>query len=156
MRQNTGLNHSVERAWLHVGTVFISHATEGQCENDEQGRVSVRGNTFRGEDVVKAPSNKKRVAKKKTKKAVTPATRANARIKPLSALTDEALKSYFESLNGHKPGDLYQLVIGEVEKPLFKAVLTYTNGNQSRAAEILGINRGTLRKKLKTYDLVGD
>ena len=49
--------------------------------------------------------------------------------------------------------DLYQLVIGEVEKPLFKAVLRYTNGNQSEAAEILGINRGTLRKKLKQYGL---
>ena len=48
-----------------------------------------------------------------------------------------------------------QLVIGEVEKPLFRAVLTYTNGNQSEAAEILGINRGTLRKKLKDYKLQG-
>jgi Fis family transcriptional regulator len=46
-------------------------------------------------------------------------------------------------------------VIGEVEKPLFRAVLTYTNGNQSEAAEILGINRGTLRKKLKDYKLQG-
>ena len=115
----------------------------------------MRGNTFCGEDVVKAPSSKKRVAKKKTKKAVTPASRVSARMKPLSALTDEALKSYFESLNGHKPGDLYQLVIGEVEKPLFRAVLTYTKGNQSEAAEILGINRGTLRKKLKDYKLQG-
>jgi len=68
-------------------------------------------------------------------------------------LTDEALRSYFSHLNGHKPGDLYQLVIGEVEKPLFSAVLKYTNGNQSEAAEILGINRGTLRKKLKCYKL---
>jgi Fis family transcriptional regulator len=65
------------------------------------------------------------------------------------------LHSYFANLNGHKPGDLYQLVMGEVEKPLFRAVLTYTQGNQSEAAEILGINRGTLRKKLKTYKLQG-
>ncbi len=77
-------------------------------------------------------------------------------MQPLSKLTDEALRCYFATLNGHKPGDLYQLVIGEVEKPLFKAVLSYTKGNQSRAAEILGINRGTLRKKLKNYDLTGD
>ena len=68
-------------------------------------------------------------------------------------LTDEALRSYFANLNGHKPGDLYQLVMGEVEKPLFSAVLDYTNGNQCEAAEILGINRGTLRKKLKAYKL---
>ena len=45
--------------------------------------------------------------------------------------------------------------MGEVEKPLFRAVLIYTKGNQSEAAEILGINRGTLRKKLKTYKLQG-
>ncbi|MBN1239555.1 MAG: DNA-binding transcriptional regulator Fis [Gammaproteobacteria bacterium] len=90
------------------------------------------------------------------KKSSPTSHQVGSRMKPLSALTDEALKSYFASLNGHRPGDLYQLVIGEVEKPLFKAVLTYTNGNQSRAAEILGINRGTLRKKLKSYELAGD
>ena len=68
-------------------------------------------------------------------------------------MTDEALNGYFKKLNGHKPGDLYQLVLGEVEKPLFRAVLDFTNGNQSEAAEILGINRGTLRKKLRIYNL---
>jgi Fis family transcriptional regulator, factor for inversion stimulation protein len=49
---------------------------------------------------------------------------------------------------------LYDLVLGEVERPLFKAVMDYTNGNQCQAAGILGINRGTLRKKLKTYSLL--
>ena len=44
--------------------------------------------------------------------------------------------------------------VGEVEEPLFKAVMDYTQGNQSQAAGILGINRGTLRKKLKTYSLL--
>lgn len=77
------------------------------------------------------------------------------RNKPLSALTDEALRSYLKSLNGHKPAELYQLVMGEVEKPLFKTVMDFTGGNQSQAAEILGINRGTLRKKLKNYKLLG-
>jgi Fis family transcriptional regulator len=57
-------------------------------------------------------------------------------------------------LNGHKPGDLYELVLGEVELPLFSSVMNYTQGNQSRAAEILGINRATLRKKLKHYYLL--
>jgi Fis family transcriptional regulator len=70
-------------------------------------------------------------------------------------LTDEALRVYFTQLNGHKPGDLYDLVLGEVERPLFTAVLRYTNGNQREAADILGINRGTLRKKLKSYKLTG-
>jgi Fis family transcriptional regulator len=44
--------------------------------------------------------------------------------------------------------------MGEVERPLFKTVLEYVGGNQSRAAEILGINRGTLRKKLRDYKLL--
>lgn len=106
---------------------------------------------------MKVSSKKKIAAKSKAgKHAPAAAAQGTHRIKPLSKLTDEALKNYFASLNGHKPGDLYQLVIGEVEKPLFKAVLDYTNGNQSRAAEILGINRGTLRKKLRTYELNGN
>lgn len=95
--------------------------------------------------------------KKSTKKRSSRSTKKSTSLvhgkKPLSTLTDEALREYFRSLNGQKPGDLYQLVIGEVEKPLLKTVLEYTNGNQSEAAEILGINRGTLRKKLKTYKL---
>lgn len=68
--------------------------------------------------------------------------------------TEDALKVYFQSLNGDRPGDLYELVIGEVERPLFKAVLDYTQGNQSQAAGILGLNRGTLRKKLRYYSLI--
>ena len=51
-------------------------------------------------------------------------------------------------------GIALNLVIGEVERPLFKAVMDYTQGNQSQAAGILGINRGTLRKKLRTYSLI--
>lgn len=73
--------------------------------------------------------------------------------KPLCKHTEDALDQYFTALNGDRPGDLYDLVIGEVERPLFKAVMDYTRGNQSRAADILGINRGTLRKKLRTYSL---
>jgi Fis family transcriptional regulator len=102
-----------------------------------------------------ATTSTKKTSRKKTKRVTTHTVNVGSRNKLLSNLTDECLNSYFESLNGHKPGDLYQLVIGEVEKPLFRAVLTYTNGNQSEAAEILGINRGTLRKKLKDYKLQG-
>ncbi len=74
--------------------------------------------------------------------------------KPLCKHTEDALDIYFASLNGDRPGDLYDLVLGEVERPLFKVVLDYTRGNQSQAADILGINRGTLRKKLKSYSLL--
>lgn len=91
--------------------------------------------------------------KKSRKKSTSKAAKVGVKKRTLSAMTGEALDGYFEKLNGHKPGDLYQLVIGQVEKPLFSAVLEYTNGNQSEAAEILGINRGTLRKKLRSYNL---
>ena len=74
--------------------------------------------------------------------------------KSLHKHTEDALEVYFESLNGDRPCDLYDLVIGEVERPLFKAVLDYTQGNQSQAAGILGLNRGTLRKKLRYYSLI--
>ncbi len=79
--------------------------------------------------------------------------RANNK-RPLRKHTEDALRGYFSTLNGDRPGDLYDLVMGEVEEPLFKAVMDYTHGNQSQAAGILGINRGTLRKKLKTYSLL--
>ena len=102
-----------------------------------------------------AMASTKKPSRKKTKRVNSHGAHVGTRNKLLSNLTDECLHSYFENLNGHKPGDLYQLVLGEVEKPLFRAVLTYTNGNQSEAAEILGINRGTLRKKLKDYKLQG-
>lgn len=72
----------------------------------------------------------------------------------LGALTDDALRGYLTTLNGHRPADLYKLVLSEVERPLFRNVLDYAGGNQSEAAEILGINRGTLRKKLIAYKLL--
>lgn len=61
------------------------------------------------------------------------------------------LITYFKDMDTHVAGDLYQLVLSEVEKPLFETVMEHTGNNQSKAAEILGINRGTLRKKLKQY-----
>jgi Fis family transcriptional regulator, factor for inversion stimulation protein len=67
---------------------------------------------------------------------------------------ETALGAYFERLNGHRPAGLYALVMREVEEPLFRAVMRYTAGNQCRAAEMLGINRGTLRRKLEDYGLV--
>lgn len=90
------------------------------------------------------------MVKKKSKRETLRA----ASKKPLRKHAEEALDRYFASLNGDRPGDLYDLVLGEVEEPLFKAVMQYTQGNQSQAAGILGINRGTLRKKLKSYALI--
>jgi Fis family transcriptional regulator len=74
---------------------------------------------------------------------------------PLRNHAERALNDYFASLNGHRPARLYNMVLREVEEPLLKAVLDYTEGNQLRAADILGINRGTLRKKLRQFGLSG-
>lgn len=73
---------------------------------------------------------------------------------PLRHSIDQALDRYFADLDGTEPSDLYAMVINEVEQPLLKRVLDYTGGNQSRAAEILGVNRSTLRKKLRHHGLI--
>jgi Fis family transcriptional regulator len=71
----------------------------------------------------------------------------------LKDFTEDALRSYFKNLNGHKPAEIYRLVMGEVEPPLLRSVMDYSQGNQTLASEILGINRATLRKKLRQYQL---
>ena len=66
----------------------------------------------------------------------------------------QSVEQYFKNLDGAPAGNLYNLVLDEVEEPLLKAVLAYTKGNQSKAAIILGLSRGTLRKKMKKYGLL--
>src|ERR1700680_5043386 len=95
------------------------------------------------------------MAKRKPRARDATAARARGRGLPLRNHAERALSNYFTSLNGHQPAHLYDLVLREVEEPLFRVVLDYAEGNQSRAAGILGINRGTLRKKLKQLGLGG-
>ena len=71
----------------------------------------------------------------------------------LEDLTRRMTQSYFHQLGGHDTRGLYELFITQVERGLLGVVLEHTRGNQTRAAEILGINRGTLRKKLRSCDL---
>ena len=66
---------------------------------------------------------------------------------------EKTLRRYFSDLKGHDPSDLYEMVLGEIEQPLLKTLMEYTRGNQSRAASILGLNRSTLRKKLRQYKI---
>lgn len=73
---------------------------------------------------------------------------------PLHDSVRQALESYFAQLKGQPPTNLYELVLAEVEVPLLEAVMEYTKGNQSRAAILLGLSRGTLRKKLKIYGML--
>ncbi len=74
-------------------------------------------------------------------------------VTPLQEQVESELKKYFRTLNGEQPNELHDLVVGQVEEVLFRVVLEQCNGNQSRAAGYLGINRGTLRKKLLQYNL---
>jgi Fis family transcriptional regulator, factor for inversion stimulation protein len=66
---------------------------------------------------------------------------------------EKTLRRYFADLEGHDPSDLYEFVLGEIEPPLLRTLMDYTRGNQSRAAAILGLNRSTLRKKLRQYKI---
>ena len=76
-----------------------------------------------------------------------------SKLRPLHEQVADSLDQYLGQLNGHSPCDLYQLVMDQVEAPLLNAVMERTGHNQSRASEILGVNRGTLRKKLKGHGI---
>jgi Fis family transcriptional regulator len=65
-----------------------------------------------------------------------------------------SLDAYFKDLKGVEPDNLYDLMLGSFEKPLLDIVMRQAEGNQSRAAEWLGLNRNTLRKKLLEHKLI--
>lgn len=71
--------------------------------------------------------------------------------KPLRDSVKLAVKNYLAQLDGQDVENLYELILAEVEDPMLDIIMQYTRGNQTRAATMLGINRGTLRKKLKQY-----
>ena len=73
---------------------------------------------------------------------------------PLATCVKSALEKYFDYLNGHKAANVHSMVVSQVEQPLLEIVMRRSQNNQCRAAEMLGINRNTLRKKLKQYSLV--
>lgn len=66
----------------------------------------------------------------------------------------KSLKDYFVDLGEQKPSNVYDMVIRAVEMPILEVVMAHANGNQSHAAEMLGINRNTLRKKLQEHGLL--
>ena len=72
----------------------------------------------------------------------------------LRECVEVVMENYFNQLEGQKVTDLYELVISEVEAPLMEAVMEYTRGNQTKASVAMGLNRGTLRKKLKKYNML--
>ncbi|GAA5232487.1 Fis family transcriptional regulator [Verticiella sediminum] len=74
----------------------------------------------------------------------------------LEVCVRDQLDRYFRDLDGESTGCIWQMVISAVERPMLEAVLERAGGNQSRAAEMLGINRNTLRKKIDQYGLRAD
>ncbi|HEY9201123.1 MAG TPA: helix-turn-helix domain-containing protein [Gammaproteobacteria bacterium] len=72
----------------------------------------------------------------------------------LNNIIRNSLSQLLNDLGDENPGNIYDLVMQQVEAPLLEMVLSHVDGNQSKAAEHLGINRGTLRKKLKIYGLI--
>ena len=65
----------------------------------------------------------------------------------------KAIEGYFKDLDGERARGVYDMVINSVEKPLLESVLTRVSGNQTHAAQMLGINRNTLRKKMKAHGI---
>jgi Fis family transcriptional regulator len=76
------------------------------------------------------------------------------RPRSIEACVRDSVEQYFDDLRGVEPHDLHAMVLQAVERPMLEVVLKRADGNQSKAAEWLGINRNTLRRKLQEHKLV--
>jgi len=75
------------------------------------------------------------------------------RKQPIRRSVTSAIELYLGDMNGHEVNDLYHVVLSEVEPAILKVVMKHVEGNQTEAAGVLGVSRGTLRKKLKLYGI---
>jgi Fis family transcriptional regulator len=73
----------------------------------------------------------------------------------LADCVKRSLERYFKDMDGEKPTSIYEMVLKNIEKPMIETVLSKAQGNQSLAAEMLGINRATLRKKMQQLRIKG-
>lgn len=71
----------------------------------------------------------------------------------LSACVRKMMKQYFKDLDGENATDIYDMVVANIERPLLEVVMHQARGNQTRAADLLGLNRNTLRKKLSQHGI---
>ena len=71
----------------------------------------------------------------------------------IAVCVQRAMDTYFKDLDGETPSGIYDMVLACVEEPLIEKILEFSQGNQTRAAEYLGINRNTLRKKMAQYGI---
>jgi Fis family transcriptional regulator len=88
---------------------------------------------------------------------VNPASLINAEVnttsKPLKECVFSAMKNYYTHIEGSEPSEVYDMLLSQIEPALLETTMEFTRGNQSKAAIMLGLSRGTLRKKLKRYGL---
>ena len=80
-------------------------------------------------------------------------TQRERRKQPIRRSVTSAIELYLGDMNGHEVTDLYHVVLSEVEPAILDVVMKHVEGNQTEAAEVLGVSRGTLRKKLKLYGI---
>ena len=80
-------------------------------------------------------------------------TRRERRKQPIRSSVTSAIELYLGDMSGHDVTNLYHVVLSEVEPAILDVVMKHVEGNQTEAAEVLGVSRGTLRKKLKLYGL---
>jgi Fis family transcriptional regulator, factor for inversion stimulation protein len=138
-----------------TGTTHATHATNAQPDTGGPMTVTAKKNKNRTRD------GRTRAASGRAAAPAAPEANANfngtgvgAERRPLHQCVTEALARYFQTLDGEPPVGLYELVMSEVERPLLAFIMQELGGNQSRAAEILGLNRATLRKKLIHHGLL--
>ena len=86
---------------------------------------------------------------RRKRKVRSPLADIDCDIPPLSECVRRSIQAYFRNLNGHSVDAFYEVVLTEIEKPLLEVVMSEVKGNLSRASEVLGLNRATLRKKLR-------
>jgi len=78
---------------------------------------------------------------------------SDARDNELSSTVRKVMRQYFKDLDGEKATGIYDMVVAAVEKPMLEVVMFQAQGNQTRAAQLLGLNRNTLRKKLQQHGI---
>lgn len=104
-----------------------------------------------------APANADPTAVTQTTAAPNPASAHHAFHADLPSLSEHVaivVQQYLDTLGDEPASDLYALMLSQLEQPLLQVLLAHTRGNQSQVAAMLGMNRGTLRKKLKMYGLL--
>lgn len=79
--------------------------------------------------------------------------KADVRENELASTVRKVMRQYFKDLDGEKASGIYEMVVNAVEKPMLEVVMLQAQGNQTRAAQLLGLNRNTLRKKLQQHGI---